>query len=196
MSAPARRLATWEDILAMGEDVHAEILCGELTIHANPTWEHSQSQAATNNDLFGPFSRGRGGPGGWWILPELDVALGTGDILRPDLTGIRKARFPVLPKERPLPVDPDFVCEILSPSNRTYDLTDKRAAYHAAGVSHLWYVDPYDRYLEAFRHSPEGYVLIATGRDGQVLRIPPFEAIEIVVSDLLPPMADSSHQEG
>ncbi len=186
MSATARKLATYGDILALGEDVHAEILGGELFIHASPSWRHGDASGSLMADLGKPFKRGDGGPGGWWLLQETDIVLSTGDVVRPDLLGIRRERVPLLPEERPMPADPDFVCEILSPSNEKYDLTEKQAAYLAAGVTHLWHLDPDRRLLTVMRHSPDGYVILLRGQDGQTLRLPPFEAIEIAVSGLFP----------
>ena len=37
-------------------------------------------------EIGGPFDRGRGGPGGWWIIDEPELHLGE-DILVPDLAG-------------------------------------------------------------------------------------------------------------
>ena len=37
--------------------------------------------------------RGRGGPGGWWILLDVDVRLSPHDIVRPDVSGWRRERL-------------------------------------------------------------------------------------------------------
>lgn len=188
MSAAALKFPTYEDILALGEDVHAEILNGELFIHASPSWQHGDASGSVMMELGKPFKRGDGGPGGWWLLQETDIVLSTGDVVRPDLLGIRRDRMPTLPDDRPLAVDPEFVCEILSPSTETYDLTDKQAAYHAAGVEHLWHLSPHGRLLTVMRRAPEGYLILVRGRDGQTLRLPPFDAISIAISGLFPPL--------
>ena len=36
---------------------------------------------------------------------------------------------------------PELVVEVLSPSNRDYDLSDKRAAYRQAGIREIWFID-------------------------------------------------------
>lgn len=62
------------------------------------------AQGATYRDLLdlpqerflgGPFDddHDRGGPGGWWIFVEVDVALSEHDIVRPDLAGWRRERL-------------------------------------------------------------------------------------------------------
>lgn len=150
MADRAGKSATYEDVLALGEDVHAEIVAGEIVVHAAPGIDHGFAAGGVTTDLTGPFSRGRGGPGGWWIVPETDVRLPTGDTVRPDLTGWRHTTLPVLPRERPVTTLPDWVCEILSPSNADYDEGEKLALYHAAGVPWVWHVDPERRR----RHAP------------------------------------------
>ena len=47
-------------------------------------------------ELTGLFGKGRGGPGGWWIIDEPELHLGE-DILVPDLAGWRRDRMADLP---------------------------------------------------------------------------------------------------
>ena len=83
-----------------------------------PVQRHHLALAATTaseigNDLGPPFGRGRGGPGGWWLLdePELHFQL---DVVVPDLAGWRRERLPSIPDEAALTLRPDWVCEVLS----------------------------------------------------------------------------------
>jgi Uma2 family endonuclease len=181
MADPARKIATYEDLLALGEDVHAEIVAGEVVVHASPGIDHGFAAGGVTTDLTGPFSRGKGGPGGWWIVPETDVRLPTGDTVRPDLTGWRHTTLPVLPRERPVTTLPDWVCEILSPSNADYDEGEKLALYHAAGVPWVWHVDPERRLVRVYAHDPRGYLVQATVRAGAEAAMPPFEAVVMAV---------------
>ena len=72
-------------------------------------------------DLGGPFDRGSGGPGGWWIIDEPELHLGE-DILVPDLAGWRRERMVELPDTAYFTLAPDLVCEVLSASTRRLDL--------------------------------------------------------------------------
>lgn len=78
---------------------------------------HAHVQRAVGRFVGGPFhdDDGRGGPGGWWIFVEVDVALGPHDIVRPDLADWRRERLPRPGAVRPIPIAPDWVCEVLSP---------------------------------------------------------------------------------
>jgi Uma2 family endonuclease len=80
---------------------------------------------------------------------------------------------------------PDSVCEVLGPSTRRVDVTDKRAIY-AAGVGHLWFVDPIARMLEAFALREGAWVLLAVVKDDEEVRLPPFEAVGFSLGALWP----------
>ena len=116
MSTPPK-LATYADLLAMPEDVRAEVFAGEIVTTPASLPRHSKVQRALSRFVGGPFDDddGRGGPGGWWIFVEVDVELGPHDVVRPDLAGWRRERLPNPGKARPITVAPDWVCEVLSP---------------------------------------------------------------------------------
>jgi Uma2 family endonuclease len=50
-----------------------------------------------------------------------------------------------------------LVVEVLSPSNRGYDLNFKGSFYRQAGISEVWYVDDRDRGLVVDRNPGDGY---------------------------------------
>jgi Uma2 family endonuclease len=116
MTSAVRRLATYADLTALPEGVRGQVIAGEVLLAPSPSPEHQSSLALLAADLIVAFQRGRGGPGGWWILPDVDVSFGPHDIPRPDLVGWRRERLPEFPRERPIAQRPDWVCEVLSPS--------------------------------------------------------------------------------
>ena len=187
----ARKPATYDELLALPEGERAEILEGVLVTPPAPLPRHALAQRTTARFIGGPFDDddGRGGPGGWWILLEVDVRLGPNDFVRPDLAGWRRERLPSPWDLRPIDVTPDWVCEITSPSNASNDRVKKRRLYAAHGVPFYWIVDPEERTLEALRFEPTSQVWIETGSndDTSIARIAPFEAIELEVGRLFPP---------
>ncbi len=84
---PPRR-HTFADVVALGDAVHAELIEDEVVIQAAPDIAHGGAAGQVAYEVIGPFQRGRGGPGGWWILAEVDVLLGD-DVVRPDLLGFK-----------------------------------------------------------------------------------------------------------
>ena len=58
----------------------------------------------------------------------------------PDIFFFANARVPSpLPKE--FEGAPELIIEILSASNRSYDLGEKRATYRSGGVREVWFID-------------------------------------------------------
>ena len=189
MSDAAERLATYQDLLELPEDVRAEILGGRIVTAPAPLPKHSKAQRALGNFIGGPFDDddGRGGPGGWWIFVEVDVQVATHDIVRPDLAGWRRARLPDPGEIRPIEVAPDWVCEVLSPSTVSYDRVTKRDLYARHGVEHYWIVDVDARTVEAFGLI-EGRWMISGNYDHHArARIPPFEEVELEIGRLFLP---------
>lgn len=186
MDSSPRRKATLEDFWAIPEDRRFHELIGdELIEKAAPSGEHGDAQAGIIGVVRGPFHRGagRGGPGGWWIASEVEVLL-DGQIARPDVTGWRRERCPERPTGSPVAVRPDWICEVVSPSNANVDTVKKLRLYHHVGVGHYWLVDPRDATLTVMRWSADGYVTRLRAERTEVVRAEPFEAIEIAVGTL------------
>ncbi|MBK7194626.1 MAG: Uma2 family endonuclease [Myxococcales bacterium] len=186
-TVPSTQPATVADWLAQPEDARLELIDGELIPKAAPTFEHGQAQVATIIAVGGPFARkpgGPDGPGGWWFGSEVDVLL-DGRGYRPDLAGWRRDRVPAMPRERPVTVRPEWLCEIVSESNRATDTIKKLRRYHQAGVPHYWILDQSARALTVYRHHADGYVIVLAAEAGERVRAEPFDAIELEVAALL-----------
>ena len=177
--------ATYQDVLDAPAHQVAEIVDGTLHTHPRPASAHALASSRLGIEIGGPFDRGRGGPGGWWILDEPELHL-EDDILVPDLAGWRRERMPDYPDTAYFTLAPDWICEIPSASTRKLDLVNKRPIYAREGVGHLWLVDPTDRTLEAFERHDREWALIATAKDDDPVSIPPFDAITFSLGDLWP----------
>ena len=189
MTAPARKLATYRDLLALPGNVRAQIVGGEILVEPSPTPEQQSTVGELYAELRGPFQRGRGGPGGWWLIPDVDVSFGPHDVFRPDVSGWGRDRVPSFPKERPVSVRPDWICEGLSPGTAALDQGEKRSAYLRAGVPWYWIADPLNRTLSVLRLEGSGYVLEQSVGDRGAARLPPFEDIELPLDAIFPPLA-------
>ena len=182
-AALARRRATCQDVLDAPTHQVAKIVEGSLYTHPRPEPPHTTATSVLGGELNPPFHRGRGGPGGWWILDEPEFHLGE-DILVPNLAGWWRDRMPELPNTPYFTLAPDWACEVLSASTRRLDLQSKRPADAREGVGHFWLVDPTDRALEAFELREGEWVLIACAKDAEPVSIPPFDAITFSLGDL------------
>ncbi len=180
------RRATYQDVLDAPPDKVAEVVDGTLYIFDRPALLHARAGSGVMSAINPPFDYGRGGPGGWWIVYEPQVHLGE-DIVVPDIAGWRRERMPVFPDTAYTTLAPDWVCEVLSPSTRKFDLGDKSAVYARAGVGYIWFVDPIARSLEANVLRGGKWVESAMLYDDATVSLPPFEAISFNLGDLWPP---------
>jgi Uma2 family endonuclease len=182
MSEPARRRATYQDILSAPDHRVAEIIDGELIVRPRPA-PHAAVASALGEELGPPFKRGRGGPGGWLILDEPELHL-SADVLVPDLAAWRRERLARVRDEPYFDLAPDWVCEVLSPSTEKRDRVSKLSIYARERVAHAWLVNPQQRTLEVLRLTSERWLTVAVHHDDQRVRAEPFDAIELDLSVL------------
>ncbi len=185
MSQSARRKASLAEFWAIPEASRFhELIAGELIEKAAPSGEHGDAQAGIVGALRSPFQRGsgRGGPGGWWIQSEVEVRLGD-EIVRPDVVGWRRETCPDRPIGFPILHRPDWICEVVSPGNAADDTVKKVRLYHRSQIAFYWIVDPRASSLTAMHWGDAGYVIVSA-ECGELVRVPPFEAIEIAVGTL------------
>lgn len=182
-AARAKKPVTYEELVALPGNLVGEIVDGELYASPRPAFPHAAAAIALGEELGPPFKRGRGGPGGWFILfePELHI---DGQVMVPDLAAWRRERMPVMPEVAFTDLAPDWVCEVSSPSTAVLDRQRKMPHYARAGVRHVWIVDPLAKMLEIFRSEGERWLLLATHGGDEKVRAEPFDAIELDLSVL------------
>jgi Uma2 family endonuclease len=135
------------------EDTKAELIDGVMIVH---------SPASLRHDDVAGFLR--------TLMRCFTADKGLGLVLGPDgLAGIKKSRrvgadIFFLTQDRvpnPLPKEykgvPDLFAEVLSPSNRDYELEDKRSYYREAGVKEMWFVDPEEEQIIVDRRRERRY---------------------------------------
>lgn len=183
MDPAKKRGATYEDLLAVPEPWVAELVSGVLYTNPRPASPHAHAASTLGMDIGSPFQRGRGGPGGWWIVFEPELHLGA-DVMVPDLAGWRRQRMPSMPNVPYFELAPDWICEVVSPSTGRLDRTAKMPAYARERVGYAWIVDPLQQTLEVFRQGDGQWVLIATHAGSERVRAEPFDAVELELDAL------------
>jgi Uma2 family endonuclease len=139
---------------------------------------------ALGEELGPPFKRGRGGPGGWILVFEPEVHLGS-DVVVPDLAGWRRTRMPAVVADVPyFELAPDWLCEVMSPGSEKYDRADKLKIYAQAGVPWVWLINPLTHTLETLRLFQGSWTIHQVFRDDARVRAEPFDAIELDLSIL------------
>ena len=79
---------------------------------------------------------------------------------------------------------PDWVCEILSPSNMRLDRTKKVPLYASFGVKHLWLINPRDKTLEVFCLENTKWVLRSNYAEVDKVTAEPFQDMELDLGSL------------
>jgi len=193
---PLDRPPTWEDLGDLPDDVIGEIAAGEIVVTPRPDPPHARAQADLGVILGGPFRMGVGGSGGWFLLVEPRIRFGE-EIRVPDLAGWRRERWRDIPRRGPIPIAPDWVCEVLSAATETEDRTRKMPLYARAAVPHIWLVNPDARTLEVYRRTEGRWLLVASHAEDARVRAEPFDAIEFDLSLLWEPSpAENDEQTG
>ncbi len=177
--------ATYADIEALPSNVVGEILFGVLYAHPRPARRHTAAASRIGGQLGPPFEFGNGGPGGWIILDEPELHLGP-HVVVPDLAGWRAERLTGKGDGAFFEEVPDWVCEIQSPSTRTFDVGPKRRVYGLYEVPYLWHVDPVAQSLEVFKLQNKDWLLTHTFVGNEPVAAPPFDAITFPLNNLWP----------
>ena len=170
---------------SLPEGLTGEILNGQLHTQPRPSGLHALVESNLQVEIGGPFGKGRGGPGGWWIIVEPEVhLLRDAEVVVPDLAGWRRERMPQVPEDHRFEVVPDWVCEILSPSTDSKDREIKMPIYVHYGVAYLWLLNPRRRTLEAYALRDGQWHAIAKATGEETVAAPPFEALQLELGAL------------
>lgn len=185
MNQPASQRDLYAAIEALPEGVTGELINGQLHTQPRPTGRHALASSNLGVEVGSAYGRGRGGPGGWWIIdePELHFVRNT-EVLVPDLAGWRRERMPLVPDDQRFEVVPDWVCEILSPATASKDREIKMPLYARYGVAYAWIVDPARQTLEAYSLNDGRWALQASYAAADTVQAEPFEAVAFRVETL------------
>jgi Uma2 family endonuclease len=63
----------YAELEALPEHLTGEIINGRLYTQPRPTSPHALVSSGLGMDIGSAYHRGRGGPGGWWILDEPEI---------------------------------------------------------------------------------------------------------------------------
>jgi Uma2 family endonuclease len=178
MSSAAKRAPTFDELYReierLPQGITGQILTpGVLTTMSRPGAAHHLALRNCEHAL-GHFDQHVGGHG-WWIRVEFEVRFPGDRLAVPDLAGWRADVHPELPDDNPLRIVPTWCAEVLSPSTAPDDRTLKLPLYASTGVVHVWLIDPALQTIEVYESRDGRPTLVATARDGDVVRLPPFD---------------------
>jgi Uma2 family endonuclease len=121
------------------EDTRAELIDGVMVVHSPASPRHN-AIAGFLRSLMQCYVEEKGL--GQVLGPDSLIRLRARQKFAPDLFFLEQKRVPKRLPKKQIEGPPDFIVEVLSPSNRRFDLEEKRPAYRKAGVREIWLVDP------------------------------------------------------
>jgi Uma2 family endonuclease len=132
---------TAEDLLALGEDFHGELVRGRLVEMAPASWKHGQVSVRAAM-IMGRFVDEH--QLGVVVAAETGFILARDpDVVRaPDAAYISTARVAEADEKGFFKGPPDLAVEILSPNDKVFDVDEKIADYLNAGCRAVWIINP------------------------------------------------------
>ena len=129
---------TIDDIYALPEGKHAELIDGELYMMATPGMVHQRISSYLHNEIYNHIKQNNGDCESF--AAPFAVFLNADDkiYLEPDISIVcDKNKL----TEEGCKGAPDWIIEIVSPSSRPRDFYKKLVKYGTAGVREYWIVD-------------------------------------------------------
>lgn len=189
------RQPTLADLEALPPHIKGELIEGVIYAMTRPRGPHQSVAGSIHADYEPGYDRGRGGPGGWWILPEPGIELPTAPEISPDVAGWQSSRLPELSANASIKVVPDWVCEVLSPSTRRYNTLVKVPYYARVGVTWMWLVDIESMVLTVHQLRDGFWLEVGVYADETSTRIAPFADVEVDVRSWWPAAPPQLHSE-
>jgi len=112
-----------------------------------------------------------------------DVYLSEHDVFQPDIVFVKKENFQVL-TDAGVEGTPDFVVEILSPSNAYLDKNQKLRVYARTGVNELWVIDPDARFVDVHFLQQDPLKPARTHREADTFTLPHFPGLIISAREI------------
>lgn len=136
------RATTAADLYAMGSDAPFELIQGEL-VRVSPA--SFKSNLVLSNIHFELMSFVRPRKLGYVSVAEAGFLVETDPdtVVAPDVAFISRGRMPkIIPERGFLPVVPDLIVEVISPTDERGDIQSKRVLYDRLEVPLVWWIDP------------------------------------------------------
>jgi Uma2 family endonuclease len=144
----------FEELCRWNPELRLELTAEGVLIIMPPAGGGSSNRNWTMNGEFYLWAKGDGSgigfeSSGGFVLPN-------GAKRSPDLSWVRRDRWEALTeeeREKFLPLCPDFVVELRSPSDRLRTVQEKMEEYIANGAQLGWLIDPLERKVHVYRPS-------------------------------------------
>ena len=147
MSLPQLKTYTEEDYYNLPEDVRAELINGQFYDMSAPSRIH-QEILMELSAMIRNYIKSKGGSCRVYPAPfAVNLLNDKKNIVEPDISVICD---PDKLTDKGCNGAPNWIIEIVSPSNPSHDYITKLGLYHDAGVREYWIVDPQSKYIHVY----------------------------------------------
>lgn len=123
---------------------------------------------------------------GWAVNETMFVIPGSGNDRKPDVAFVSFARWPQarpVPRVNAWPVVPELAVEVISPSDKAFDVVAKLDEYFGAGVQQVWHV--YSHVERVYVYDSPTQVRILTRAD-ELVGDPVIPGFRLPLAELFP----------
>jgi Uma2 family endonuclease len=177
--------ARWLKTVPAGDPHHYELLDGFVVMEPPAGWPHGRIGILVSSRIENFLSKK---PLGLLFDASQGFDLPTGDTVEPDVAFVSYERCGDVPRgfEGFVPVVPDLVVEVLSPSTRRVDQKQKRRIYERNGVREYWLIDPVSKNVRQLILTEMGYAEDRVLAETDVLASVVLPGLRIPVAELFP----------
>jgi Uma2 family endonuclease len=136
---------------------------------------------------LGPFSKANNL--GWGVSETLFTLPSSGNDRKPDVAFVSFTRWPQnrpIPRVNAWPVVPELAVEVISPTDKAFDVLEKVAEYFAAGVQQVWHI--YSHIEQVYVYTAPTAVRVLTRAD-EIHGDPVVTGFRMPLADLFPTAA-------
>jgi Uma2 family endonuclease len=152
-------VVTAEELFAMPDSEHYELVCGELKKSNMPTGDEHGSLTFALSLEIGNFVRGHKLGRCWAAETGFLITRDPDTVIAPDFAFVRTERLPEATVRSYVRAVPDLVLETRSPSDRPREVAEKVQGWLSAGVSMVLELNPAKQVLTVYRPGQEPQAL-------------------------------------
>jgi Uma2 family endonuclease len=177
---------TPDDLLRLEGEGLFELVDGKPLVEKKPSSVSSRTTGIIAARLFNCIEASGSGDVIYLAQTFQCFAHETNRVRRPDLALVPASRVEAVPEEGHVPIAPDLVVEVISPSDNKYAFEEKLEDYQMAGVKVVWEVNPKFRFVRVHHPDRNSHFLMESDT---LTGDPVLPTFSVLVKELLPPVS-------
>lgn len=179
---PKPKLLTYDDYakLTPPDNGNYELHKGQIIFMPTPIPKHQEISGKLHYLLFGYTLSHKNGK---VYAAPMDTEFTPNDTLQPDILFISKERLSII-GEKKIEGAPDFIVEILSPSNTNKEMSYKKYIYESCGVKEYWVIYPEKKTVKQYESRDNEFVLIGEFGINDSVKASIIEGFTVKIADI------------